>query len=60
MLEAQMAQATAAGNFEQCISLRQQIKVAKRQEIEGQIAQASAQGQFELCISLRTQLNAII
>ena len=59
-LEQQMAQATAAGNFEMCISLREQIKVAKRQELEAQIQQAAASNQFERCIQLRQQLNAII
>ena len=58
-LEAQMAQATAAGQFEMCISLREQIKAAKREDLEGQIAQAAASNQFERCIQLRAQLNAL-
>ena len=62
-LEAQMNAATAAGQFELCISLREQInnvKAGKRRELEAQIAQAAASSQFERCIQLRQQLNAII
>ena len=55
-----MAQATAMGNFEVCISLREQIKAAKRRDLEEQIAQAAATNQFERCIQLRQQLNAIV
>jgi len=55
-----MAQATAAGRFEECISLREQIKTAKRREIEEQINRAAATNQFETCIKLRQQLNAIV
>jgi len=55
-----MAAATAAGQFEMCIALREQIKQAKRREVEMQIQQASAANQFERCIQLRAQLNAII
>ena len=59
-MEAQMAAATAAGNFEQCIALREQIKVAKKADLEAQISMAAASNQFERCIQLRQQLNAII
>ena len=55
-----MAQATAAGQFEMCISLREQIKGAKRRDLEEQIAAAAAGNQFERCIQLRQQLNAIV
>ena len=55
-----MAQATASGQFELCISLREQIKAAKKRDIEAQIAHAAATNQFERCIQLRQQLNALI
>ena len=60
MLEAQMAQATASGNFEMCISLREQIKQAKRQDLEAQMAQATASGHFERCIQLRAELSRLV
>ena len=59
MLEAQIAQATASGNFELCISLRDQIKAAKRQDLEQQMAQAQAQGNFERCIQLRDEIGRL-
>ena len=49
-------QATATGNFELCISLREQIKQAKKQDIEAQIQQAAQTNQFERCIQLRQEL----
>ena len=55
-----MAQATASGNFEMCISLREQIKQAKRQDLEAQMAQATASGHFERCIQLRAELSRLV
>ena len=58
-LEQQMAHATASGNFEMCISLREQIRTAKQAHLNEQIKQAAATNQFELCIQLKAQLDQL-
>ena len=55
-----MARATQLGQYERCIQLREQIKVAKRQEIQQQIDNASRSGQFEVCIRLQQEMSRII
>jgi len=58
-LEAEMARASAAGQFEQCIRLREQIKPLKLAALETQMQQASAACDFELCIKLRQEIQQL-
>ena len=55
-----MAAASAAGQFEHCMVLREQINVAKRQALEAQMNEAAAAGQFERCIQLREEMSRLI